>query len=79
MPTTLPEVSHVAPQIALAQVMTYAETAKLANISRATLQRLVTKKLSPPVVALSARRRGFRTGDVLAWLEARASSNGERS
>jgi predicted DNA-binding transcriptional regulator AlpA len=64
-------------QVVLAQVMSYEETAKLANISKATLQRLIAAKGGPPVIALSARRRGFRTGDVLAWLEARSISTGK--
>jgi predicted DNA-binding transcriptional regulator AlpA len=60
------------PHIAPAVVLSYAEAAKVASISKATLRRLIAAKRGPPVIELSARRRGIRTCDMLAWLESRA-------
>ena len=64
-------------QIARSRIWSPAEAAAFIGVSKATLERLVASQRGPPIVRLSARRCGFRIGDVVDWLDARASNNGE--
>jgi predicted DNA-binding transcriptional regulator AlpA len=62
--------------IGLFSIMSLAEAAKFAGISQATLERLVADKRGPPVVDISDRRRGFRVGDVIDWINSRVRPTG---
>jgi predicted DNA-binding transcriptional regulator AlpA len=55
------------------QVLTLDQTAKLANISPATLRRRLDDGSGPKVIRLSARRVGIRVRDFRAWLDQLAS------
>jgi hypothetical protein len=59
-----PQISHPIPDY----VRSLADTAEIANISLATLRRLIALEKGPRVTRLSARRVGVRDSDREAWL-----------
>lgn len=54
-----------------ATVVSLPEAAEALSISVATLRRTIARGDGPPVVRLSQRRVGIRSGDLRAWLDAR--------
>lgn len=50
------------------------EVLSLVPFSRKTLRRMVTRGKFPPAVMLSTGVRGWRTQDVLEWLNAREAT-----
>jgi hypothetical protein len=50
------------------QVLSYNEAAARAGIVRRTLERLISLGVGPPVIVLSARRRGILEADLETWL-----------
>jgi hypothetical protein len=55
------------------QVVSEAEAARLLNLSVDTLRRRGSDGTGPIRINLSARRVGYRLGDLAAWLDQRAS------
>jgi len=53
------------------QVLSYNECAKRSGIVRRTFERAIADGYGPPVVEITARRRGVLESDFEAWLLAR--------
>ncbi len=53
------------------RALSYDECAGRAGIVRRTLERAIAEGYGPPVIEISARRRGVLEDDFEAWLESR--------
>jgi hypothetical protein len=60
-PATLPDYACVTHDVA----------ASIVSLSPATLKRIVSQRIGPPRVQISARRVGYRISDLKAWAAAR--------
>ena len=67
----------VQPRLALMQVIDEHEAADLLGLSVDTLRRRVRDGTGPIRINLSARRVGYRLGDLQAWLDQRARGDSE--
>jgi predicted DNA-binding transcriptional regulator AlpA len=56
-------------------VRSLAEFAALANVSLATLRRLIAAGDGPPITQISPRRIGIRDSHGQAWLDARTRNS----
>jgi hypothetical protein len=56
------------------KVLTLKEIAALEGTCVPTLRRQIAAGDGPPLIQLSARRRGIRVGDYRAWQESRVRS-----
>ena len=65
------------PDIARQRVLTEKDAAAFVGLSHPSLERLRKAGTAPRHVRLSDRRLGYRICDLLAWLDARASSGDE--
>ena len=61
--------------LAAMQVIDEQEAADVLGLSADTLRRRVRDGTGPIRINLSARRVGYRVGDLLAWLDKRASES----
>ena len=55
------------------KVLSKPQTSEITNLSEDTLDRLHRKGEGPPRIQLSARRVGYTTGAVRAWLRQRST------
>lgn len=56
------------------QVVNEGTAARICGVSHQTLERMRKAGTAPRHVQLSARRLGYRTRDLIAWLDARAGA-----
>lgn len=52
------------------------EVARRCGINPSTWRRMLSRGETPSPIRLSPRRRGYRWGDVSAWLDARTAQRG---
>jgi predicted DNA-binding transcriptional regulator AlpA len=61
-------------EVARHRILDVKETAVFLSLSVPSVRRLHREKQIPEAVRLSARRIGWKLGDLLEWLEARSAA-----
>lgn len=73
--TTADRLRHLPVSIALNRVLDTSEAAAFCGFSVPHWRRLYRSGRAPPPIRLSARKLGWRTGDLINWLQARQDSS----
>ena len=68
------DLSKLPPDVAKLQMFGTDEAAKFCGYSTVHFRQLVRKGVAPKPIRLSARKLGFRLGDLTAWLDSRRAA-----